>query len=428
MEIALAVLAVGFFIFMAHLFAGLFDRIKLPDVLLLIAIGLVIGPVLNWVRPEQFGQVGPVFTTVTLVIMLFEGGIDLDLKVMSSAARETLLLTVASFIVTSAVGGLLVRYLAGLPWLLAIMLGAAVGSTSPAVIVPLVKRLEITEHSRTILFLESAISDVLSIVVALALLGAHQLGHIQVGEVLGRIMASFLLSALIGIAGGLFWSFLLKEIRTIPNTSFTTLAFVFIVFGVPELLGYSGFIAALAFGITLGNIKTFNLRPLKRIINKELITFNTKEKFFFSEVVFLLKTFFFLYVGVSMQLTDWWAMLAGTAVMALVFLLRIPVVRMTVPPTTPATDAAYMAVMIPKGLAAVVLASVPLQHNIPEGQIMQNITYNIVLLSIVMTSLLVFLQGHTRLSSVYQFLAGRGGNPGAVPGRARKNKPDEVRK
>jgi NhaP-type Na+/H+ or K+/H+ antiporter len=321
-----------------------------------------------------------------------------------------------------------VHYLAGLPWLLALMLGAAVGSTSPAVIVPLVKRLDMSEHSRTILFLESAISDVLSIVVALAFLGAYLLGHVQVGEVLGRILASFLLAGLIGVASGLFWSFLLKEIRTIPNTNFTTLAFVFVVFGVPELLGYSGFIAALAFGITLGNIKAFNLRPLKRIINKDLITFNTKEKFFFAEVVFLLKTFFFLYVGISMQLTNWWPMVLGMAAVALVYFFRVPVVRLSVPATIPKADAAYMAVTAPKGLAAVVLASVPLQHNIPEGQIMQNITYNIVLLSIVMTSLLVFLQGHTRLSSVYQFLAGRGGDPGAVPERARKNKPDDLRK
>ncbi len=424
----MAILAAGFFIFLAHLFAGLFDRIKLPDVLLLIAIGLVIGPLMGWVKPEQFGQVGPVFTTVTLVIMLFEGGIDLDLKVMGNAARETMLLTASSFLVTAAASGLLVRFLTGMPWLLALMLGAAVGSTSPAVIVPLVKRIGMSEHGRTILFLESAISDVLSIVVALALLGAYQLGHIQVGEVLGRIVASFLLAALIGAGSGLLWSFLLKEIRAIPNTNFTTLAFVFIVFGIPELLGYSGFIAALAFGITLGNIKTFDLRPLKRIINKDLITFNAKEKNFFAEIVFLLKTFFFLYVGISMQVTNWWAMMVGAAVVALVFLLRIPVVRVSVPAAVPRADAACMAVMIPKGLAAVVLASVPLQLRFPEGQLMQNITYNIVLLSIVATSLLVFLQGRTALASFYQHLAGKGGETGKEVGGSEKDDKVEVRK
>lgn len=419
MEIALAVLGIGLFVFLAHLFSALFERTQIPDVLLLMALGLVIGPLFGWVTPEKFGAVGPVFTTVTLVIMLFEGGIELDLKVIGGAAQQTLMLSLSSFLVSTIVCGLIVRLLAGLPWLLSLMLGAAVGSTSPAVIVPLVRRLDISETSRTTLFLESAISDVISIVVALALMEAYLLGRIRVGEVLGNILASFVLAAIIGFTAALVWSLLLGRVRTLPNTNFTTLAFIFIVFGIVDILGYSGFIAALAFGITLGNIKSLNLKPLKRLIGQSPEDFNPKERSFFSEVVFLLKTFFFLYVGISIRLADLTSLLIASAVVAAIYIIRIPVVRLAIPASVPRQDTAFMAALVPKGLAAVVLASVPLQHMIAEGQTMQSLTYNIVLLSILVTSALVFLLGCTGLQRVYLRLMGGG------PGQTERDRSDE---
>ncbi|MDI6739678.1 MAG: cation:proton antiporter [Candidatus Edwardsbacteria bacterium] len=83
MDTALIVLLSGVFIFLAHLFASLFTRTRVPDVLLLIVLGNVVGPVLGIVKPAHFGMVGVFLTTITLVIMLFEGGLDLELKIIN---------------------------------------------------------------------------------------------------------------------------------------------------------------------------------------------------------------------------------------------------------------------------------------------------------------------------------------------------------
>ncbi len=77
MSIAPVIVFVGALIFLAHLFAGIFSRTKIPDVLLLFMIGLFLGPVLGIVTPADFGVVGPVFTTITLVFILFESGTEL---------------------------------------------------------------------------------------------------------------------------------------------------------------------------------------------------------------------------------------------------------------------------------------------------------------------------------------------------------------
>lgn len=61
----LAIAIVGLLIFAAHLFSSLFSKRRIPDVLFLIIIGLVIGPILHWITPEMLGGVGRIFTGIT---------------------------------------------------------------------------------------------------------------------------------------------------------------------------------------------------------------------------------------------------------------------------------------------------------------------------------------------------------------------------
>lgn len=60
--------------------------------------------------------------------------------------------------------------------------------------------------------------------------------------------------------------------------------------------------------------------------------------------------------------------------------------------------------MAPKGLAAAVLASLPLQQGVPGGELIQNSTYAVVLFSVILTSLLVFLQDRTPVGRLYRFI------------------------
>lgn len=401
MEVALAITAIGLLVFLAHAFTAIFRQTKLPDVLLLIIIGLCLGPLLGLVTPADFGAVGPVFTTVTLIILLFEEGSGMSLAVLRQSVRGTLSLTLTSFLLTMAAVGVVAWQLTDLGPIASFMLGAIVGSTSPAVVVPLVRQLNLQGESRTILFLESAFSDVFSIVVTLALLELHRLGELRVGFMVGHLLASFLLASILGVASGFLWALLLNKVRTLQNAVFTTPAFLFVVFGVAELLGFSGYIAALAVGVTLGNVEAVELSKLKELTPLVPITFNETEKIFFSEVAFLLKTFFFVYVGLAVQLTDVWVVSVAFLLTLVIFLLRIPVVRLSVHKSTPASDASLMAAMTPKGLAAVVLASIPLQQGMPGGELMRDVTYAVVLFSIVLTALLVFLLERTRLARLY---------------------------
>jgi NhaP-type Na+/H+ or K+/H+ antiporter len=259
-------------------------------------------------------------------------------------------------------------------------------------------------------------------------LEALKFGAIRVHVVAGHVIASFIIAILFGVIFAFAWSLLLSRMRNLKNAIFTTPAFVFIVFGIVELLGYSGYVAALAFGITLGNIELFNVSRLKRFVTLEPIALNETERIFLSEVVFLLKTFFFVYVGLSMQLTNSWFFYVAAIIAFATFVLRIPVVRLSLHRSTPVSDASLIAVMIPKGLAAAVLASIPLREGIAGGELIQNVTYAVVLFSIVFTSVLTFLLTGTKFSILYEWLFQGFGAPAktVVEAPESKDKSSEV--
>lgn len=402
MHVATNIFVVGLLVFVAHAFTGFFSRTRVPDVLLLTIIGILLGPVFHLVRPENFGAVGPVFATITLIILLFEAGLSLDLHVLRGAIKATLALTLTNFILTMAAVGAAAHYLTGMNFELTFMLGAIIGSTSPAVILPLTKRMAMGQSSKTILFLESAVSDVLSIVIAIGLMNSFRMGTVRLGLMFGQTVATLILPGVVGALGAFVWSALLRRIRGLENSMFTTPAFVFVLFGIIEILGFSGYVAAVVFGAVLGNMERFHrVSWMQRFLARESITLDEPERVFLAEVVFLLKTFFFVYVGVSIRFTDTRLVVMGLALTAIIFAIRLPAAWIGLDRSTPPHDAALVAIMSPKGLAAVVLASIPREQNIPDGEMLKDITYAVVFLSIVFTSVLSFLVERTALSKLY---------------------------
>jgi len=418
MNVAANILVVGALIFGAHLFTGIFSRARVPDVLLLTIIGIILGPVLHLVTPANFGSIGPVFAAVTLIIILFEAGLSLDFDVLKTSIRSTLALAGLNFFISLFAIGAAAHYMLGLPPRLGFMLGAIIASTSPAVIVPLTRQLSMDQGSKTIVFLESALSDVLSIVVAIGFMDSFRLGKLHLTQMIGQIIATLLLAGIAGAGAAFLWSALLLRIRGLENSIFTTPAFVFVLFGVVEMFGFSGYVAAVVFGAVLGNMEVFHSLPwMRKYLPNEAITLNLEERNFLGEVVFLLKTFFFVYVGVSIKFTDPWLIFMAIALTAIIFLFRIPAVWLGLRRETPVRDASLIAIMSPKGLAAVVLASMPLEQNLQDGSKLQSVTYGVVFVSIVLTSVLSFLIERTALARLYAIIFRGFGRPAvALPG------------
>ena len=404
MDAAVTVLFIGVLIFIGNILCRVFTVTKIPDVLFLICIGIIIGPIFDLVEPDAFGVVGPLFTYVTLAIIMFEGGLHITIGTLRKAINGTMAITLANFAVIMLLCILIMPSLAGFTFLESCMLGAIIGGTSSAVVIPFTNFLNIRNDSKAILALESAISDVICIVVLLALLDIVKLNEFNPGHMIGTVIASFLIAAIIGIIAGIWWSSIYHKIASIKSI-FITPAFVFIIFGVVSLMGFSGAIAALAFGVTLGNLYYFKAEKILPFFkDTEQVELTPVEIEFFSQLVSLLKTFFFIYIGISIHFTDMSVIYLGAFLVIAIYLARIVIVWCTIPRNIPKADASIMAVMEPKGLAAAVLASMPLAAGVAAGQVIQDTTYIVIFFSIVLCSILVFLLERTAFSRLYQKL------------------------
>ncbi len=397
---ATTILAIGLFIFAAYLFKGIFAKTGIPDVLMLMLCGMLLGPVLGWVTPDQFGKAGSALATMALVIILFEGGVDLDLDSLRPAIASTLKLTVTTFVATFALAAGIGYVLGGLSLMPSMMLGAILGGTSSAVVIPLVQGLNIQGKTRTVLILESAITDVLCIVGLFVLLDAAKKGGVSAGATILAVSETMIVAVLIGAMAGLLWLFMLHLARRLPHGSFASTAMCFIVYGVTELLGFSGAIAALCFGLFLANGRRFV--AASGLINPDrLAEFTPEEQGFLQQLIFVLKTFFFVYLGISMQLNDPKMFVIGGAIVVAVYATRHVLAYFTTDRDVPRSYAAVTAIMVPKGLAAAVLAGLPLQAGIEGGETIQAVAYVVVLLSIGATAIMIPLQRVQPVSGIY---------------------------
>lgn len=385
---------VGFVYFLAHLLGALFNRTKIPDVLFLMIAGVLIGPLMGWVNPSDFGKVGHVMTTMALILILFESGLTLDLLAIASNWRTTLIVTLTIYFVSGIAIALIGWFFFSLPPWSAASMGAILAGVSAVVVIPLVKSLRMKEPASGMLIMESAITDVLCIVLTLAMVNASQGGDrgLHAGHLIGGILASFFFAALMGILGGIGWLFLIKRIRRFPDTIFTTLAALFILYGLTEFLGFSGGIAALTFGLALAirrvltptRLSLPGLRFLKNITISEL---NKIEHGFFREVIFVLKIFFFVYLGTSIPLKTPATWIFGAIFVLVLLAVRAGFLKWLLPKQVTGKEAGLMAIMSPKGVAAAALAAIPLEAGMEGGALIQSLVYTVIFLSILATAL-----------------------------------------
>lgn len=375
---AMTFLKMGIIYFLGHFFAFTFRKFKVPDVFLFMCLGLLFGPVLSLVSPEDFGNAGPIFSTLALIVILFESGTTLNMKSLAQAAGKGTALTILTFLVTATL-----VFLLSLPFTgsteLSVLAGLILGGTSSAVVIPMASALGIKDHFKNVLILESSLTDVLCIVLTLAAIQAFSGGTFQFGAITLQILLSFSVALFVGVIAGFLWSILKKRIQA----QFATIAFVITVYSLVELVGLSGPIAVMSLGAALANS-----HRLKRQ-STESQSLTESEFNFYSELVFILKTFFFIYLGISMKFQNWVVLPVATLLVFGLIFVRSVMMHFLFPSATSRKEKMFVTLLIPKGLAAAVLASLPFQKGLDPTEMIPQFVYPTVFVSILLVSLLI---------------------------------------
>jgi cell volume regulation protein A len=312
-------------LFLSYISSLFYTKTRIPDIVWLLCFGYLLGPVLHFFHKETFITIFPIMILVTVSIFSFDTGINVDISGMMTTVIKVLTLTFATFLaITGGIGFVLNLFMPELFTLEeGMLLGAMVGGLGGISVTGILNRLKTLipsiEKDGVILNIESTISDPIRIVACFTLINMITSEvTLQVG--IKDIVFIFTISALLGIVYGLMWSEVLHILSNRPFNYMMTIAALFPVYIASErYVGQGGgAITALAFGLAITNhdrISKFFGSKRKVKVNK------TRIREFNQEITFLIKAFFFVYLGLIVSLSVNYALI-GFGVVLLMLVIR----------------------------------------------------------------------------------------------------------
>ena len=374
MTVAIAFAFIGGVILIGF-FANLLFRVtKIPSVLLLMAIGVLLGPVTGLVTSGELVSIAPFFGTLALLIILFEGGLELDISSVLKQAPRATILSFLVFLISFVTVAALAFFVLHLSLLNSLLIASILGAGSPAIIIPLVSKLSVRPEIKTILKLESALGDVLLIVAVLFLLDVQASGKHSVSGIAYALFMSFAVAFVISSIAGVLWARLVGWMGKEPLAYMLTLGFVFLLYFGVEELGGSAALAVLMFGMFLENMHVVADRVGMQMryffgidVRAEQFILQEFMKNITEELSFLIRTFFFVYLGL---LLDFRALtpqigLYGAAMVILLLASRWVAVRFIIKRSHfTKGELRIIHSMVPRGLATAVMAFLPYQQGL----------------------------------------------------------------
>jgi cell volume regulation protein A len=377
---------IGILLLIGFLADFLFRKTNFPDILILLALGYLIGPVFHIVDPSQVAPASELIASLALVVILFSAGLEFEFKKVLLGAPRAIPLVLLGVGVSIASIAAFTYYLLDWGLMDSLLLGTVVGGTSSAIVVPLISRARVPDQVSSLLSLESALNSPIIIVIALVLIGAMSSGEtgLQVSIIGQDIGIRFGVGIGIGVAVGFFWLWMLTVLEKDPYGDIATLAIVFLFYFVVEALNGSGVIFALVFGLILGNgVSVARLFRIKRTVEATDIM-----KRFHSQISFLIKTFFFIYLGLMITFKEPRLVVLGVVLSLILLFGRYIVVLLTsVGSRTMFPNSGILTTMFARGESAAVLTQIVLAAGILNASVYPDIIMSIIVTTVVISAI-----------------------------------------
>src|SRR6516165_6022193 len=136
---------------------------RVPDIVVLLLLGVALGPILGWVEPATFQQTVGVLGMLALILILFEGGIELRLKEAIRNLPGSFLLAAVCFALSILGVAAVTHLLLHFNWIDCLLIGAALGSTSSSVVLPVLQQIDTPDYLKVTLTLEASLGEILAV-------------------------------------------------------------------------------------------------------------------------------------------------------------------------------------------------------------------------------------------------------------------------
>jgi cell volume regulation protein A len=312
---------------------------------------------------------------------MFDGGLNLDIKHLIKTAHFSVTLAVLGFIISVVIITLAAHYVLEWVWLESILLASIVGGSSSAIVFGLVRNIKISEEIKSMLSFESALTDILAMIVAFILFEAVLIGHFDLQTLQETLGRAVVVGLVLGFGVGIPWMYVSTKFGNAQHAYMLTLGILFVLFFLANSFGESGALTALVFGLMLGN-----KRHLSRVLKFKLPKIERDDPTH-NQLTFLVRSFFFVFVGLMASFGKVEYVVFGVLITIAVFGGRIFVGKITLTKRFSKLDRAVTNSMIPRGLAAAVLATYPITMGLPNAEAYPQIIFFIILTSVIITTI-----------------------------------------
>lgn len=303
-------------------------RMKIPAIFPLILLGLLLGPLSTlflenqWINPENIfaGKTMYYFVSLSVGVILFEGGLTLKFKEVRQIAGVVRNLLIFGSIIMLLGGAFAAHYFLDMDYRVGLLFGSLIIVTGPTVIAPILQSVRPKKNVSTILKWEGIVIDPIGALVAVlvyellfvATMGVE--GHHDIG-LTQMALKTFFLTLCVGSFFGLFSGWTLNTLLRrdlIPHFLINVLSLAFVIFafaGADALQPESGLLSVTVMGIFLANVKTPNIDKIldfkesltvilisvlfiilaSKIKMEQLLLLETNSLMVFAVVVFLLR-------------------------------------------------------------------------------------------------------------------------------------------
>lgn len=427
METEVVFFSIGIITIIGYIASNIFDRTGIPDTPFLIILGFIAAAFIARTAstaPDQESlsltlvQIAPYLSALAIAVILFNGGMYLKIRQVIEETPRGFFVTSTSVIITifvlTVVGYLINSFVFDNPWgtgrdalFASLFFGAALCGTSSAVIIPLVNKLNLNKKAETFLTIESAFTDVFVVVLSVTILSIYtgtsnpESSDGVSSILLQGIAGKFSIGIVFGILGGLIWLKILQSFpirvsriasqQDVTHDDILTLTTCLMLYGFSEMSGGNGALAALCFGLVLGNGKEFGFIPSFR---DNPVDAGSLMRKFQGQISFLLTTFFFVYLGMIFEPATK-IILLGVFITGLLVVARNLSFRITLK-----KDKSMMKILpllsslLPRGLAAAAVSQLPSTLGY-EWPYMQQLVISVIIFSVVAAAIGSYVYGRS---------------------------------
>jgi len=300
-------------------FAGfLAQKIKLPDVVMFLLFGILLGPEVSGLLDVGAGSaVNQVVLIFGSCYILFDGGAMLRLRILKEVWLTIVLISTAGVLIMTVLTGVAAHYVLGIPFIVALLLGAVLASTDPAALVPIFRQIKVKDKVAQTVISESAFNDAMAAIVTFSILAvAVGAGEFSIWVSLADLLKQSLLGIFAGGLMGYLAALLIAHEKYDFLAEYAPVVTLMSVIGAylgADGLHASGFMAVFVSGVVMGNREFLGFH-MSRTDHKKLDEYVLTTSF-------IMRMFIFILLGsqVSFSLMDRY--LAGSVMVVAVFML-----------------------------------------------------------------------------------------------------------